>query len=215
MPTIDISSRPQFEVSSFRTSHVLEFDFNGYHFSTFYILPLLEINAVTDFYHFSNIHNTYLSKKNELIVQVRRKTALTKDLTKHPCYKYDIDVEVMRAGRICIDTFFVFSIPKIWNEDIEKFWAGRFDLFSKKAVENIKKYSISFLKTYKKENLIFAHETYWMTQDKNALINALCLAYNIKEDVLPEAIIGIPNPEIEILNIEDLITNEYEQRRIN
>jgi len=100
---------------------------------THFILPLIKLNK----HHFvsSNFVNCFLTADGSaIIVQVVEVMLLSRSLYNHEDYN----------GTYCNengDIFFVYRLPVVWRSDIERFMKGKFSMMSKRAKENIIRYS--------------------------------------------------------------------------
>lgn len=108
-------------------------DLNSTNLSTHLILPLLKLRRI-DFTE-GNLENTYITLQvpRKLVVKVSL-VILVSSKAKRSCY---LESFISKNK----DSYFIYSIPREFQQDTENYVEGKYSKFSEKSVSLIRKYS--------------------------------------------------------------------------
>jgi hypothetical protein len=99
-----------------------------YNLNTYLILPLLKLNV--DIFGKDNLINTYLTKANQIVVEITNKDNVSWKYWEHQNYATDFDLDNK--------TTIIFNIPSVYKNEFDNFVTGKYSEFSAMAKKIIK-----------------------------------------------------------------------------
>jgi hypothetical protein len=116
-----------------------------YNLSTYFMLPLLKLKS--SMFGENNLINTYITKTQQVVVEVKDKEVVTWKYWEHQNYAVDFDLD----GKTTI----IFNVPSVYTNDFNNFVEGKYSEFSTIAKKLIKSDSgLSYMKPIGEEYFV-------------------------------------------------------------